>query len=215
MSIENNNNVEENKVINFEGLSAEEIWEALYNKELNCKKNILEYIEITKVLKSDDVKSSQIQDTYTLIYKSIDKMNNTIKPNTIMHLKNQLKAQLGKHVEDRDPKEINHFIEFFKEAYPKNERRKGYTRVLMDPRTITDEQIWTTLAYINSWCMQDCNRLHRSQLGDIVEMVELLVSKNNLKYTNQIKSMSKLLNILKIKIVPYKDGFKVMKAKQI
>lgn len=214
MSIDNNK-VEENKVINFEGLSAEEIWEALYNKELNCKKNILEYIEITKVLKSDDVKSSQIQDTYTLIYKSIDKMNNTIKPNTIMHLKNQLKAQLGKHVEDRDPKEINHFIEFFKEAYPKNERRKGYTRVLMDPRTITDEQIWTTLAYINSWCMQDCNRLHRSQLGDIVEMVELLISKNNLKYTNQIKSMSKLLNILKIKIVPYKDGFKVMKAKQI
>lgn len=212
MSIDNNK-VEENKVINFEGLGAEEIWEALYNKELNCKKNILEYIEITKVLKSDDVKSSQIQDTYTLIYKSIDKMNNTIKPNTIMHLKNQLKAQLGKHVEDRDPKEINHFIEFFKEAYPKNERRKGYTRVLMDPRTITDEQIWTTLAYINSWCMQDCNRLHRSQLGDIVEMVELLISKNNLKYTNQIKSMSKLLNILKIKIVPYKDGFKVMKAK--
>lgn len=214
MSIKTNN-VEENKVINFEGLSAEEIWEALYNKELNCKKNILEYIEITKILKSDDVKSSQIQDTYTLIYKSIDKMNDTIKPNTIMHLKNQLKAQLGKHVEDKDPKEINHFIEFFKEAYPKRERRKGYTWVLMDPRKITDEQIWTTLAYINSWCMQDCNRLHRSQIGDIVEMVELLVSKNNLKYTNQIKSMSKLLNILKIKIVPYKDGFKVMKAKQV
>lgn len=214
MSIENNN-VEENKIINFEGLSAEEIWEVLYNKELNCKKNILEYIEITKILKSDDVKSSQIQDTYTLIYKSIDKMNDTIKPNTIMHLKNQLKAQLGKHVEDKDPKEINHFIEFFKEAYPKRERRKGYTWVLMDPRKITDEQIWTTLAYINSWCMQDCNRLHRSQIGDIVEMVELLVSKNNLKYTNQIKSMSKLLNILKIKIVPYKDGFKVMKAKQV
>lgn len=215
MSIENNNNLEENKIINFEGLSAHEIWETLYNKELNCKKNILEYIEITKILKSDDVKSSQIQDTYTLIYKSIDKMNDTIKPNTIMHLKNQLKAQLGKHVEDKDPKEINHFIEFFKEAYPKRERRKGYTWVLMDPRKITDEQIWTTLAYINSWCMQDCNRLHRSQIGDIVEMVELLVSKNNLKYTNQIKSMSKLLNILKIKIVPYKDGFKVMKAKQV
>ena len=100
MSIETNNNIEEKKAINFEGLNANEIWQGLYNKELNCKKNILEYIEITKVLKSDDVKSSQIQDTYTLIYTSIDKMNTIIKPNTIMHLKNQLKAQLGKHVEE-------------------------------------------------------------------------------------------------------------------
>ncbi|MBB6715402.1 hypothetical protein [Clostridium gasigenes] len=212
MSIETNNNIEEKKVINFEGLNANEIWQGLYNKELNCKKNILEYIEITKVLKSDDVKSSQIQDTYTLIYTSIDKMNTIIKPNTIMHLKNQLKAQLGKHVENRDPKEINHFIEFFKEAYPRNDRRKGYMWVIMDPSKITEDQIWTTLAYINGWCLQDCNRLHRSQTQDIVEMVELLVSKNRLKYTNQVKSLSKLLNILQIKVVPFKDGFKVMKA---
>lgn len=213
MSIEVNKDIQEEKAINFEGLNANEIWEALYNKELNCKKNILEYIEITKVLKSDDVKSSQIQDTYTLIYTSIDKMSNIIKPNTIMHLKNQLKAQLGKHVEDRDPKELNHFIEFFKEAYPKKDRRKGYTWVIMDPTKITEDQIWTTLAYINAWCMQSCNRLHRSQTQDIIDMVELLVSKNKLKYTNQVKSLSKLLNILKIKVVPYKTGFKVMKVK--
>lgn len=213
MSIETNNNIEE-KSINFEGLNANEIWEALYNKELNCKKNILEYIEITKVLKSDDVKSEQIQDTYNLIYTSIDKMDN-IKPNTVMHLKNQLKAQLGKHVEDRDPKELNHFIEFFKEAYPKKDRRKGFERVLINPKLITEDQIWTTLAYINAWGMQSCNRLHRSQLGDIVEMVELLVSKNNLKYTNQVKSLSKLLTILNVKLVPYKTGFKVIKGAKL
>ena len=41
--------MEEN--ISLENLSAEEIWEKLYNKELNCKKNILEYIDITKILK--------------------------------------------------------------------------------------------------------------------------------------------------------------------
>ncbi|MGL5084763.1 MAG: hypothetical protein ACRC68_03455 [Clostridium sp.] len=213
MSIEDNKELQEEKVINFDGLKAHEIWEALYNKELNCKKNILEYIEITKILKCDEVTSEQLQETYTLIYTSIDKMSDIVKANTIMHLKNQLKAQLGKHVQDRDPKELNHFIEFFKEAYPRGERRKGYTWVLMNPSKITDEQIWTTLAYINSWCLQDCNRLHRSQLKDIVDMVEVLVGKNNLKYTNQIKSMSKLLNILKIKIVPYKTGFKVMNAK--
>lgn len=211
MSIEVKNNIEEEKVINFEGLDANGIWQALYNKELNCKKNILEYIEITKVLKCDEVKSSQIQDTYTFIYTSIDKMDN-IKPNTIMHLKNKLKAQLGSHVEDRDPKELNHFIEFFKEAYPKKDRRKGFERVLIDPKLITEDQIWTTLAYINAWGMQSCNRLHRSQLGDIVEMVELLVGKNNLKYTNQVKSLSKLLTILNVKVVPFKNGFKVMKG---
>ena len=29
--------------INFENLNGEEVWEKLYNKELNTKKNILEY----------------------------------------------------------------------------------------------------------------------------------------------------------------------------
>ncbi|MGL5354023.1 MAG: hypothetical protein ACRDA5_11960, partial [Clostridium sp.] len=105
MSIEANKELQQEKVINFEGLNANEIWEALYNKELNCKKNILEYIEITKVLKCDEVTSEQLQETYTLIYTSIDKMSDIVKANTIMHLKNQLKAQLGKHVQDRDPKE--------------------------------------------------------------------------------------------------------------
>ncbi len=35
---------------NFENLNGEEIWEKLYNKELNTKKNILEYIEMTGIL---------------------------------------------------------------------------------------------------------------------------------------------------------------------
>lgn len=35
----------------FEELNAVETWEKLYNKELNCKKHILEYIDITKILK--------------------------------------------------------------------------------------------------------------------------------------------------------------------
>ena len=34
----------------LEGLTAGEVWETLYNKELDCKKNILEYIDITRVL---------------------------------------------------------------------------------------------------------------------------------------------------------------------
>ena len=99
-----------NENIKLEGLSAKEVWEALYNKELNSKKSILEYIELTKVLKKDNVDSKQIQETYNFIYDSIDKMGDAIKVNTNMFLKNQLKAQLGKYVKDIAPKPINYFI---------------------------------------------------------------------------------------------------------
>ena len=40
---------------NFENLNGEEIWEKLYNKELNTKKNILEYIEMTGILIKEKV----------------------------------------------------------------------------------------------------------------------------------------------------------------
>jgi hypothetical protein len=193
----------------FEGLDSKEIWKALYGKELNCKKNILEYISITKVLKQDNVSSELMQGTYTFIYNSIEKLGNIIKVNTKMYLKNQLKAQLGKYVREKDPIPTNYFIEFFKEAYPANNRRKDYTWVLMDIKKITDEQIWTTLAYINGWCLKDNNKLDENQKKDIIKMIELLVSKNNIKYVNNIRSLENLLNDLNIKIITLKDRFKV------
>ena len=45
------NRPEAEEHISLEGFDGKEIWKVLYNKELNCKKNILEYIGITKVLK--------------------------------------------------------------------------------------------------------------------------------------------------------------------
>ncbi len=66
-----------------------------------------------------------------------------------MYLKNSLKSQLGKYVKEKDPKPINNFIEFFKAAYPENSRRKDFTWVLMDINSISEEQAWTTLTYIN------------------------------------------------------------------
>ncbi|MBP8315907.1 hypothetical protein J4G49_25390, partial [Clostridium neonatale] len=113
--------------INFENLSGEEIWEKLYNKELTCKKNILEYIEMTRILIKEQVEVYQIESTYNFIYRSIDKMSDKVKPNTIMFLQNKLKAQLGKYVSVKDPKIQSTFLEFFKEAYPKGERRKDFT----------------------------------------------------------------------------------------
>lgn len=198
-----------NNNINLENLNAEQIHEKLYNKELNTKKNILEYIEITKALKNGNADVYQIETTYNFIYKSIDSMSDVIKPNTIMYLKNNLKSQLGKYVTVKDPKKENNFIKFFKEAYPEGHRRKDFTWVLMDINKIAEEQIWVTLTHINRECLSNNRVLTSQDKEDIIEMVEKLVNKNNLKYINQIKSLDKLLRILNIKIVSVKDIFKV------
>ncbi len=201
--------MEEN--IGLENLSAKEIWERLYNKELNCKRNILEYIDITKILKKENSNDEQIQETYNLVYDSIDKMAGEIKPNTIMYLKNALRSQLGKYVSIKDPKIENSFIKFFKEAYPANARRKDFTWVLMDNNKITEDQIWTTLAYINSECIGKRMLLDSEEKSDIIKMIENLVKKDNIKYINQVKSLYKLLNNLNITVVSVKDKFKVKK----
>ena len=196
---------------NINELNSKETWKVLYNKELNCKKNVLEYIELVKILKQEPVNKEQIQDTYTFIYNSIDEMANNIKPNTIMHLKNQLKNQLGKYVSNKDPKPINHFIEFFKKAYPEKMRKKDFTWVLMDINKTTDEQIWNTLAYINTVCIKERVRLTSDQKKDIIEMIEKLVNRKNIKYINQVKSLEKLLKSLNIKVVNSNEKFKVIK----
>ncbi|WP_139903150.1 hypothetical protein [Clostridium thermarum] len=201
------------EVPNFEGLNAEEVWKVLYGKALNTKKNILEYIELTKVLRKSGAGSEQLQDTYNFIFNSIDAMGSTIKVNTNYYLKTQLKTALGKYVNEMDPRPVNHFIEFFKEAYPPNTRRKDFTWVLTDINKIANEQIWTTLAYINSWCLKEENSLDEAQKKDIIKMVDLLVSRRDIRYINRLRSLEKLVNSLDIKIVTGKDGFKVKKNK--
>lgn len=193
------------KNVILEGLNAEEIWSKLYNKELNCKKNILEYIDITRILKKEKADIYQIEATYNLIYNSIDKIADKVKPNTIMYLQNQLKNQLGKYVSIKEPKIEDNFIKFFKEAYPANERRKDFTWVLMDINSITEEQIWNTLIYINRECLKDNLRLDSEEKQDIIKMIKKLIEKNNIKYINQIKSLEKLNNILGIRVVNKKE----------
>jgi len=205
--------MEEN--ISLENLNAEEIWEKLYNKELNCKKNILEYIDITKILKKENIDPEKIQDTYNFIYDNINKMASQIKPNTIMYLQNELKAQLGKYVMIKEPKIENTFIKFFKEAYPAETRRKDFTWVLMDINNIVEEQIWNTLIYINREYIGNRIRLSSEEKSDIIKMVVKLVKKNDIKYINQIKSLSKLLNNLDIKVMNVKDKFKVKKVTKL
>lgn len=195
----------------FEGLTASEIWEKLYNKELNCKKSILEYIDIVRVLKKGNASEGQIKDTYNYVYDHIEGLKDTIKPNTIMYLENNLKAQLGKYVKEKDPKPVNHFIEFFKAAYPENNRRKDFTWVLMDINSISEEQAWTTLTYINKSCLSNDLKLNSDQKNDIVKVIEKLVRKNNVKFINNIKSLKQFTDILGISIVNADNKFKVKK----
>lgn len=195
--------------IQLENLNGEEIWEKLYGKELNTKKNILEYIEITGLLIKENVDIYQIESTYNFIYRKIDDMRDNVKPNTIMFLQNKLKEKLGKYVSLKDPKIQSTFIEFFKEAYPKGERRKDFTWVLIDINNISEEQIWHTLKYINKECMNEDLFLDDEEIEDIIKVIEGLVRKNNIKYINDIKSLNTLNHILNIKIVQNNGKFKV------
>lgn len=188
-------------------LSAEELLEVTYGKKLESKKAILEYIEIVKILKNPEIKEDKIQETYNLIYTCIDKMNDTVKPNTVLYLMNALKSQLGKYVTNKDPKLEHGFIKYFKQAYPAKMRGKGFTRVLMNINNITDEQIWTTITYINRGYIKRELFLTSDDKVAIKEMVSKLVAKNNIKYVNQVKSMEKLLNAINARVVVVDNKF--------
>lgn len=192
----------------LEDLNGKEIWSKLYNKELNTKKNVLEYIDLLKVLKSKNITEAQYQQVYNFVYSSIEKMKETVKPNTIMFLKNALKAQIGKYVQEKEPSKANQFIEFFKKAYPPKLRRKDFTWVLMDLTKITEEQIWQTLTFINAWCLRG-NVLTKGEKEDVIDQVKVLIGKRNIGYVNKVKSLEHLLRTLNIKIVSTKEGFKV------
>lgn len=199
--------------LEFDNMNGEEIWKKLYNKELNTKKNILEYIEMTGVLVKEKADIYAIESTYNFIYRKIDEMAENVKPNTIMFLQNKLKEKLGKFVSIKDPKAQSTFLEFFKEAYPKGERRKDFTWVLIDIKNISEEQIWNTLKYINRECLNEDLFLDDEEKEDIIAEIEKLVKKNNIKYINDVKSLSTLNNILNIKVVQDKDRFKVKRLK--
>ncbi len=191
----------------FEELTAEQTWEKLYGKKLNCKKHILEYIEITRILKTESVSQEKIEETYHYIIESIDGLSD-IKPNTMMHLKNTLNTQLGKFVKE-DPDSINHFIEFFKLAYPEKKRRKEFTMVLMDLSVISADQVWTTLTYINREYISRNVKLTFEQKNDIKDVIKLSVSKNNIKFINKVRSLRQLTDYLRIRIDQTGNNFRV------
>ena len=200
---------ETTEISKFEKLNAVETWEELYNKELNCKKHILEYIEIVKILKKENLSDEKIEATYNYIYENIDNLKDSIKPNTMLHLKNTLKTQLGKYVKDKDPNVESQFLEFFRQAYPKNSRRRDFTRVLTDVYSISEDQLWTTLTYINKECLNNNLQLDVIQKADIKDVIKKVVSRNNIKFINNLRSLRQLMDYLKIRIEKEGKGYKV------
>lgn len=195
--------------INLQGLNGEEVWEKLYNKELTTKKNMLEYIDTLKILKKrEEIDYDQMQSVYDFVFEKIKDMKASIKPNTAMYLKNELKKQIGKYVFEKDQKEENHFLEFFHEAYPIKMRRKDFTWVLMDIERISNEQILTTLKYINFCCIKGAT-LSEDEKKDIIREVERLVRRKRVKDINDVRSLDTLNKELGIKIISKKDTFKV------
>ena len=186
----------------------------LYGEELRTKKDVLQYIEMAKILKkTEGVPDSLKEGTYKLISDSIDNMHGKVKPNTIMFLKNQLKTDLGKLVKGKEEFEESSFIKFFKRAYPEGKRTKSFTYVIQDNSMILDEQIWTTLTYINRESMRGQLFLSAQEKKEIIEMIGKLMDKGNIKYVNQVKSMDKLLRKLNIKIVEGDNGFEIEEMK--
>ena len=193
-------------------LKEKELLQKLYGKELNTKNNILEYIDLIKVLKQEGVPQDLIEGTYKLINSSIEEMKSKVKPNTIMFLQNKLKDQFRKvMVIKQEQKVDNNFIKFFKRAYPQGKRNRNFTYVLIDNSKISAEQIWTTLTFINRGCIKQQLFITLDEKIDIIDAIEKLVAKKDIKYINQLKSMDKLLRILNIKISEDKNGFKVIK----
>ncbi|MGL6173890.1 MAG: hypothetical protein ACRC1P_04705 [Cellulosilyticaceae bacterium] len=179
--------------VNLKELNPIQMWQTLYGRELNCKKNILEYIEVLQKVKKEALEENQWQEVYDYVYESIEKLSSTIKPNTVVQLQKELQSVFRKRVTIIVAKESNEFIEFFKEAYPPGKRRKDFTWVIAEPSKISEEQILQTLKYISNWCTE--NRLSENQKKDTLEMLERLNKKGSVKYINQVKSLEGLRKV--------------------
>lgn len=199
-------NIEEIKELN-----ENELLEKLSGKKLDTKNNILEYIELSRVLKQEGVPQELIENTYNLISDAINDMKPKVKANTVMFLQNKLKDQFKKLISFKKENKIDStFIKFLKRAYPEGQRNRNFTYVLIDEDKASAEQMWDTIAYINRGCIKQEIFLTNPEKNDIIVIVERLVEKNDIKYVNQIKSMDKLLRILNIKIKDHKKGYRVI-----
>lgn len=79
----------------------------------------------------------------------------------------------------------------------------------MDVNSISEEQAWTTLTYINRECLSNYMRLSPDQKKDIIKVIEKVIAKGNVKFINNMKSLKQFTDILGINIINDGKGFKV------
>lgn len=177
---------------------------------LNTKKAILEYIDEAQKMGKEGTDPLRMEEIYTEIYNAIEAMNDNVKANTIVFLKNELKKGLGKYQTVDPNSKTDYFMEFFKQAYPEGKRRKEYTYTLVDPSKITVEQIVETLKYINGYCKEE--RISQDEKKAIIPMIEKVAKTDSLKHINQVRSMEYLRNAVRVRIEKSPKGHKVTRC---
>lgn len=197
----------------LQGCIAEEIFaEVGEGKALNTKKNLLEYMDkIRELSKSGALDEDQIRDCYLFIENSIMAMSETVKPNTIVYLKNELKVKLGKFTKISAEKD-NAFITFFKQTYADAVKNKEYTWVLADQTKIKDQQILDTLKTINAYCFK--SRLKDNEKAEIYPMIERIIDTQNVRLINQVRSMEGIRKAFRIKIIEENRRFSIINVKR-
>ena len=78
----------------------------------------------------------------------------------------------------------------------------------MDINKIADEQIWTTLKFINAFCLKGF-ALDNEAKEDILDVLKILVKRKNITSINNVRSLSRLNEVLGIKIVSDHASFKI------
>ena len=199
-----------NKVENLRELSPEELLEAVHGQALTTKKSILEYMDKVKKLSKEELDEAILKDSYTLIEKAINDMSDQVKSNTIVFLKNELKAKLGKYSGVQLGRE-NAFINFFKQTYKDAKKTKEYTWALADPTKMREQQIIDTLKTVNAYCFK--NKLTQGEKKDILPMIDRVIDGQNVRYINQLRSMEGIRKAFRIKIVEEEQKFKIIKFK--
>lgn len=196
----------------FDGLNAEQIFDKINEgKPLNTKKNILEYIDLVKKLSKEELGENQVKASYQFIEKNIQDMSESVKPNTIVFLKNELRNKLGKFASVSNNTE-NAFLKFFKETYPATKRNREYTWVLADLNRIKEQQILDTLKAINTYCFT--SKLSQEEKKDIFPMIERIVDTQNLRLINQIRSMEGIRKAFRIRVTEDKGRLVITKIKR-
>ncbi|PHV72062.1 hypothetical protein CS063_00865 [Sporanaerobium hydrogeniformans] len=193
----------------FRDLGAEAIWKEVYGQPLTTKKNLLEYMEILRQFSKQALDENQLQESYIFIEEHIQKMSKQVKANTLVFLKKELEAKLGKFKKEKKKTE-DYFLEFFSQTYPQNKRTREYTFVLADKNRISDTQVLETLKRVNTFCLK--GKLTKEQKEDIFPMIERMVDTQSLGFINQLKSMEGLRKAFGFRIVEDHEMFHIKKT---